>query len=199
MNYSAHFGLRPPLDVRVPYDLKHKVTVEQQNAIYEAVEDFRFRNARTFREQCYILCSLLHNPDTDKPIISYDTIGMLFEERKTHWFIIDEYKKYNEIMKAPHRPYLITDEELQQIEEELKRCKDDYPTIEDLSIFIMLTFKKYPSRQTIKRIVLERIKGYKLVPVKGIDDQRYAAQLEDIKEYYRKLIEEVKGSCWISI
>lgn len=182
MNYSAHFELRPPLDVRVPYDLKHKVTVEQQNAIYEAVEDFRFRNARTFREQCYFLCSLLHNPDTDKPIISYDTIGMLFEERKTHWSIIEEYKKYNEIMKAPHRPYLITDEEVQQIEEELKRCKDDNPTIEDLSIFIMLTFKKYPSRQTIKRIVLERIKGYKLVPVKGIDDQRYAAQLEDIKE-----------------
>lgn len=87
-------------------------------------------------------------------------------------------------MKSQHRPYLIANDELQVIEEELRNCKDYYQTIEDLSIFIMLSLGKYPSKKKIKSIVLERIKSSKLFPAKGIEYQRYTAQLEDISDCF---------------
>lgn len=57
----------------------------------------------------------------------------------------------------------------------------------------MTHLNKYPSHSTIKRTVTTRIKGYKIVRVKGIEDNRYDCSVEDIKDFYEDLKEEVKG------
>lgn len=56
----------------------------------------------------------------------------------------------------------------------------------------MQNFSKCPSRSTINRTIKERIKGFKIVKVKGIED-RYDFKYEDIQNFYQQLAQEVKG------
>lgn len=167
---------------------------EQKIAVKKALSDIRFLMSTTYREQVFRLCSLLHGPtENGSPIVSYDTIGALFAHPRTHGAIIDEFRKSLFEPNAPHRPFILLDEEIEKIKEELERTKDDFPTIDDISFFIMQNFSKCPSRSTIKRTIKERIKGFKIVKVKGIEDNRYDCKYEDIQKFYQQLAQEVKG------
>ena len=123
--------------------------------------------ALTFREQYYILTSLLHDIDSedeDKIIISYDNIGEIFDPPRQHASIIKQAKKYIEIAKPPHRPYILEDHEVERLKNIIKST-EDYLTIEDIAIYIAFEMNKYPSRSSIKRIIKERIGGYKIAQV----------------------------------
>ena len=92
MKNSFH-ELKDSEPLHIPFDLQ--VTDEERTIIEEALNDIRLIAARTYREQCFILCCLLHNTDSPeiKPVISYDKIGQLFETPKIHYAIIEQVKK----------------------------------------------------------------------------------------------------------
>lgn len=85
---SSYHKLRDLIDLLISFDFE--LTEEQKIMIEEDLNDYHIIQARSFVEQCYILCCLLRKPESYKPIISYDTIGRLFSEEKTHGSIIDE-------------------------------------------------------------------------------------------------------------
>ncbi|KAK8840131.1 hypothetical protein M9Y10_031069 [Tritrichomonas musculus] len=82
----------------------------------------------------------------------------MFSPSRDHSSIIKEYKKYGKLRQAPHRPYLISDDEVEDVKNQ-KLNMDDYPSIEDISIYLSLKFNKCPSRNTIKKMIKERIQG----------------------------------------
>lgn len=57
----------------------------------------------------------------------------------------------------------------------------------------MRNFDKYPSRSTIKRVVTQRISGYTIMRVKGLEDNRYDWSPNDIINYYDELKKEIEG------
>lgn len=193
MTVNKYHQMLGPQQMISPDDVAHlELTNEQKVEVKKALEDFRFRIAPTYRDQVYRLCSLLHKKD--ELVVSYEVIGKLFATPRSHGAITDEYKKSQRPdSNEPHRPYILTEEEIEKIEELIVNSGKDYLTIDDIGFYVMLNFDKCPSRSTLKRTVKERIKGYKIVKVKGIEDNRYDAEYEDIKEYYKELEEEVKG------
>ncbi|KAK8885231.1 hypothetical protein M9Y10_040676 [Tritrichomonas musculus] len=117
---------------------------------------------------------------------------MLFDPPKNHGSIIQQAQKYQRIIKAPHRPYFLSPQEVNQIKEALLQI-DDYPCVEDISIYIAMMFNKYPSRSTIKRAIKKRIEGFKIVEVKPIEEDRYDVTLKEIENYYYELKVEAIG------
>ena len=189
----SYHDLLPAQDVSYPEGIIF--TREQQEAITDALNDERFLQCMTYREQCFVLINLLHdnnNDDEDSTIITYDKIGQIFTTPRSHGSIIKAAQKYRKIMNPPHRPYLLTDEEVEEVHKQLL-SSDDYPTIEDIAHYIFKRFFKYPSKMTIKRMIKERITGYKIVETKPLDELRYDCDLEDIKDFYEKLDQEAKG------
>lgn len=67
--------LKGPQPLSMPSNVK--LTAEQRTLIEDALTDERLISCKTYREQCYIFCSLLHDTDypDDKPAVSYDIIG----------------------------------------------------------------------------------------------------------------------------
>ena len=195
MTVNIHHQLLGPQDTISFKDVDDlELTDEQKLAIKKALTDLRFLMSNTYREQVFRLCSLLHGPEEDGgPIVSYDTIGSLFAQPRTHGAITDEFRKSLFEPNAPHRPFILLEDEIQLIKEELERTKDDYPTIDDITFFIMENFNKCPSRSTVKRAIKDRIQGFKIVKVKGIEDNRYDCKFDDIKDFYQRLAQEVKG------
>lgn len=86
------------------------------------------------------------------------SLARCFMPPRDHGSIIKEYLKYGTISQVPHRPYLISDEEVEDIKAQLLNC-EDYPSIDDISIYISLKFNKCPFRNTIKKIIKDRIEG----------------------------------------
>ena len=85
---SSYHKLRDLIDLLISFDFE--LTEDQKIMIEEDLNDYHIIQARSFVEQCFILFCLLLKPESDKPIISYDTIGHLFSEEKKHGSIIDE-------------------------------------------------------------------------------------------------------------
>lgn len=57
-------------------------------------DDYRFLMVPFYWDQFFCLCSLIHNTaSNNKPIVSYDIIGMLFARSHSHCSIIDEFNK----------------------------------------------------------------------------------------------------------
>ena len=171
-------------------------TREQSEIVFDALADERLLQCITYREQCFVLINLLHDnkneEDEECTIITYDQIGQLFSEPRTHGSIIKAAQKYRQIMKPPHRPYILNDQEVEEIHRQLL-SSDDYPTIEDIAHFIFMRFTKYPSKLTIKRMIKQRITGYKIVETTPLDELRFDCELDEIKKYYKKLDQEAKN------
>lgn len=123
----------------------------------------------------------------NRMIISYDLIGQCFDPPRTHTAIIEQAKKYQQEMQAPHRPYCITSAEIEQIEKQIKDRKDDYLTLEDISDYIRDAFHKYPSKTTLWRIIHQRIGGYKIIKGRPVEAARFDSSYESVEEYYREL------------
>ena len=185
-NYHA---LKGPQQLTFPKGVQ--LSEEQTIVINDALTDIRTEMCLSYREQCYVLVNLLKT-ETDKAFVPYEVIGKMFVPERNHGSIIKEYKKYKMIRKPPHRPYLITDEEVQDIKAQLQEC-EGYPSIDEISIYISMKFNKCPSRNTIKNVIKNRIQGYKIITVKAIDDDRYSVPFEQIKEYYDQLQDELEG------
>ena len=83
-------------------------------------------------------------------------------------------------------------DEIQKINEEHERTKDDYPTIDDIAFFIMENLNKYLFRSTVKIVINDRIQGSKIVKVKEIEDNRYDYKYDGIKDFYQRLAQEVR-------
>ena len=193
---KRYHDLKPAEIIRYPSHISSLLTGKQADAILDAITDIRLLEAATFREQCFILTTLLHDvdsPNEENSIISYDLIGEIFDPPRQHGSIIQQAKKFKEDVKAPHRPYILDDAEVELVKQLIYNSGDDYLTIEDISIYISLNMNKYPSRSTIKRIIKERIQGFKIAQVKPIDEDRHDVTYESIKEYYRILEEEARG------
>lgn len=190
----SYHELLPAQKLHYSESLAKILTPKESRALLDVLTDIRLLEAVTFREQCFLLTTILHDTETeeDKTIVSYDKIGMLFDPPKNHGSIIQQAQKYQRIIKAPHRPYLLSPQEVNQIKEALLQT-DDYPSIEDISIYIAMMFNKYPSRSTIKRAIKERIEGFKIVEVKPIEEDRYDVTLKEIEDYYNELKVEAIG------
>ena len=166
-----------------------------------AITDPRFQDATTYREQVYILVSLLHDvdvnamddPSKDCLAISYAKIGKCFRPSRNHGSIIKEFEKYGKVNNAPGRPYVLTKEEVDLLAEELKRLaqEGDYPSIDDIISFIYSNFEKVPSRPTIYRTITQRIQGFKLIKAAPIEMQRRDVTFEQIAEFYETLQERI--------
>ena len=120
------------------------------------------KEATSYREQCYILCSILHDIEADAPIMSFEVIGSIFVPPKTLGSIIKEIQKYSRKMQAPHRPFFLNADEIKDIKEQITKA-EDWPSIEDIAEYIAIKYRKYPSRSTFKRIVKEYIEDFKVV------------------------------------
>ena len=83
------------------------LTEEQKQLIEDAFSDPRLIAASTYREKCFILCCLLHNTDNpdEKPDVSYDIIGKIFKEPKTHFAIIEQYDMNLKSQLPAYRPF----------------------------------------------------------------------------------------------
>ena len=117
-----------------------ELTTEQKVEVKKALEDFRFRIAPTYRDQVYRLCSLLHKKD--ELVVSYEVIGKLFATPRSHGAITDEFQKsLRTDSNDLHRPYILTEEEIEKIKELIINAGKDYFTIDDIGFYVMLTFE----------------------------------------------------------
>ena len=90
---------------------------------------------------------------TSWSIVSYNTIISLFAQPRTYGAKTDEFRKNLFEPNVPHKPFILLEDEIQKIKEELERTKDDYPTIDDITFFIIESINKCPSRSTVKKIL----------------------------------------------
>lgn len=122
---SLHFYATPSITL-----------TEQKQLIEDALSDQRLIATFTYRQYSFILCSLLHetNDHDEKPVVSYDIIGQLFKEPRTHYAFIEQYNMSLIPQHPAHRLFILTDEEIAAIKEEIKRKGDDYPSIDDISL-----------------------------------------------------------------
>lgn len=95
----------------------------------------------------------------------------MFSPPRDHVSIIKEYQKYGKLRLAPHRPYLISDNKVEDVKNQLLNI-DDYLSIGDISICLSLKFNTCPSRNIIKKMIKERITGYTIITVNAIDTDR---------------------------
>lgn len=105
-----------------------------------------------------------------------------------------QYKKYVSIQKIPGRPYLLVQAELDAIAAEIvSMAPDAYPTLDDILHFISDNFNKVPSKSTVRRVILERIPGFKIVEVSPLELERFDCKYEDIQAFYADLTTELEG------
>lgn len=186
--------LLPPQPVNwTPPDL----SLEEIMRVQEVFNEAAFQDANTYREQVYILVSLLHevdvdsmdDPGQDRLMLSYEKIGKCFDPPKNHGSIIKELKKYGKTNCDPGRPYALTSAEIEILADELNRCKEekDYPSVYDIMSFIANRFDKYPWRSTVFRTITQRIMGYKLIKSTPIEETRWNVQYSDIENFYTTL------------
>ena len=117
----SYYDLLP--DQKLSYYKGIIFTREQSEAVFDALNDDRLLQCITYREQCFVLINLLHDNkhdyEEDCTIIAYDQIGQLFTTPWTHGSIFKEAQKYRKIMKQTHRSYMLTDEEVEEVHQQL--------------------------------------------------------------------------------
>lgn len=73
-----------------PLERPNNVRLAADQSIEYAISGIRVKEATSYREQCYILCSILHDIEIDVPIVSYEVIGSIFVPPRIHGSVIKE-------------------------------------------------------------------------------------------------------------
>ena len=119
----------------------------------EATSSEEFTSATNFCSQVGIICSYVR---TDRIRISYVRIGNMFGKSKQ--CVNDMHKNYMRGIGQDGRPALLNNDELEKLKNYILMLHTAepysiYPTIEEISSFIIDNFVKYLKHDTIRKMI----------------------------------------------
>ena len=178
------------LGPKVPDLSKLRVSESEKNRIMSTINTTEFKEASTYREQIGVLCTQLRN-DTEKPVISYNTIGSLFS--RTGGAIKAEEKKFCKGPTKNGRPTILNSEEEKQLFKIIEDMieKEGFPTLIDIQDAIYTNFGKVLITATIREII-NRL-GYKVALAEPMEKERYEFDEKLIDDYFVKLSRLLDG------
>ena len=121
--------------------------------IKEAISSEEYASSPNFCSQIGVICSYVR---TDEIRISYSKIGAMFGKSKQ--CINYMHKNYIRGIGQEGRPPFLNNEELNQLKEYIYKLHTSepfpiYPTIEEISSFIIDNFGKYLWHDTIRKMI----------------------------------------------
>lgn len=149
----------------------------------EATSSEEYTSATNFCSQVGIICSYVR---TNRIRISYERIGSMFGKSKQ--CVNDMHKNYMRGVGQDGRPTLLNNEELEQLKNYILTLHTAdpypiYPTIEEISSFIIDNFGKYLRHETIRKMISTKFFNiFKSCFGVAMDTKRMEATILDIEK-----------------
>lgn len=165
---------------------------EMEVALFkEVTSSSQFKGAFTFSDQIGIICKTMRS-DTIR--VSYQRIADVFGVSRQ--LVRKDHQKYIRGIGIDGRPSKLNQEELNQIENEIRmlHLMESYPSIDYISTFISTRFHKFLYTDTIRHIIRNNFKGkFKSLPGVPMEDNRLNVNINQIEENINSLRIKVKG------
>lgn len=152
------------------------------------LQDPLWINAKTFREQCSILISYLHNEQINESI---SKLGKLFGSR--HCVQKQYYKIQNaELLKSPGRPKLLNDKQHAELENIIRSWHSNkvYPSYDEIAEFILERYQISLDIESCRKYIENNMNFQNSIGV-PLDQNRFSCSEKTIDEYYSQLEEVV--------
>ena len=168
-------------------------SIEEKEAFQKALQDVEFQQATTFCEQVGSLCRYLR---TDKILVSYGRIGMVFEESKD--CVKTQNNNYNRGPGIDGRPPSLTTEQIQKVIDEIRKYHLNsppvYPTFELIADFIFLNFDKNICPDTLRHLFYQKMGSYfKTCLGKPMEDKRLECNTFELELNINTLSSLIEG------
>ena len=163
----------------------------QKVAWNQAINSYQFKSLTTRREQILFLFNELCN--TQVPIdmrFSHAEIAEQFNISRQ--CAEKEAKKALKGVKEPHRPSILTNDEIQTLKVFIAESfqKQEWPTYEDISFYVQTEFKKALKMDSLRTLMKRVFKEIgKFIMAEPIEDSRFEVSTKAIDEYYDRLQE----------
>ena len=161
--------------------------------IKEAISSEEYASSPNFCSQIGVICSYVR---TDEIRISYSKIGAMFGKSKQ--CINYMHKNYIRGIGQEGRPPFLNNEELNQLKEYIYKLHTSepfpiYPTIEEISSFIIDNFGKYLRHDTIRKMISTKfIDDFKSYISVAMETKRMEATIIDIENNLKELKEKIE-------
>lgn len=151
--------------------------------INEAISSEEYASSPNFCSQIGVICSYVR---TERIRISYERIGAMFGKSKQ--CVNDMHKNYMRGLGHDGRPPSLNDEELDKLRNYILMLHTTdpypiYPTIEEISSFIINKFGKYMRHDTIRKMISTKFFNiFKSCIGVAMDSKRMEAPILDIEK-----------------
>ena len=166
-------------------------TEEEKAAFNQAISQDTFLYAVTFNQQLGFLCEFLRSGSLK---VKNRQIGYVFavsrqKAQKCHI-------KFLRGEGIDGRPPILTPDELQIIEEEIKKQHQNslYPTVNEITQSIIKNFKKFLYTDTIRHILRNKFKNtFKSITGVPLEDNRFNSKILEIENNINQLGRSING------